>query len=60
MNIYFKFEANHVLQIVKIRNVAAPKENESSHTAPALYKITLTDGTTNFNAIALEDISKLK
>jgi tudor domain-containing protein 3 len=54
-----KFEANHVLQIVKVKNIAAPKENENSHTAPPLYKVTLTDGTSNCNALALEDINKL-
>jgi len=45
---------------VKIRNIAAPKENENSQTAPPLYKITLTDGTYNVNALTLEDVSKLK
>lgn len=56
----FKFDANLVLQLVKLRNIAAPKENETCNTAPRMFKITLTDGTVHCNALVLNDIPKLK
>ena len=55
-----KFEADCVVQLVKLRNIAAPKENESSMAAPPLYKMTLTDGHAHCNAILIGEINKLK
>ncbi|CAF0731698.1 unnamed protein product [Brachionus calyciflorus] len=52
-------EANCVLQLVKLRNIGAPKENEHSHSSPPMYKLTLTDGLTNINCLALENIPNL-
>jgi hypothetical protein len=55
-----KFEGPCVLQLVKTRNIAAPKENESSGGAPPMYKITLSDGILSVNALVIEDVNKLK
>ncbi|XP_006622399.1 tudor domain-containing protein 3 isoform X1 [Apis dorsata] len=52
-------QGNIVLQIQKIRNVAAPKNNEESRAAPRLLKFFLTDGKNNFQAIEIEHISFL-
>lgn len=43
-----------VLQIQKIRNISAPKANESSKTAPKLLKLQLTDGVNTYSAIEME------
>ncbi|KAG5682920.1 hypothetical protein PVAND_012238 [Polypedilum vanderplanki] len=43
-----------VLQIMKIRNISAPKANENSKTAPKLLKIQLTDGQNTYSAIEME------
>ena len=48
------------MQIQKVRNVSAPKENEESHGAPRLLKLYLTDGQTSCCAIELEMIDKLR
>ncbi len=45
-----------VLQIQKIRNVGAPKDNPESKTAPRLFKLQLTDGNTTYSAIEAETI----
>ncbi|XP_044749317.1 tudor domain-containing protein 3 [Coccinella septempunctata] len=45
-----------VLQIQKIRNVAAPKANEESNAAPRMLKLTLTDGETFVQAIETSNI----
>ncbi|XP_054000824.1 tudor domain-containing protein 3 [Hylaeus anthracinus] len=52
-------QGNIVLQIQKIRNVSAPKNNEESRAAPRLLKLSLTDGKNNFQAIEAEHISSL-
>ncbi|XP_050583231.1 tudor domain-containing protein 3 isoform X1 [Bombus affinis] len=52
-------QGNIVLQIQKVRNVAAPKSNEESRAAPRLLKFFLTDGKNNFQAIEVEHISFL-
>jgi tudor domain-containing protein 3 len=46
-----------VLQILKIRNISAPKANESSKTAPKLLKVQLTDGVNTLSAIEMESTS---
>ena len=43
-----------VLQILKLRNISAPKTNEMSKTAPKLLKLTLTDGQNTYSAIEME------
>lgn len=43
-----------VLQILKLRNISAPKSNESSKTAPRMLKLQLTDGQHTYSAIELE------
>lgn len=48
-----------VLQIVKLRNISAPKSKPKSQTAPRMLKIILTDGFNNCQAIELKPISSL-
>ncbi|KAK3100292.1 hypothetical protein FSP39_017721 [Pinctada imbricata] len=48
-----------VLQIQKIRNVAAPKDNEESHYAPRLLKLTLTDGQNTCNGVETEKLDNI-
>ncbi|CRK89808.1 CLUMA_CG003402, isoform A [Clunio marinus] len=43
-----------VLQIMKVRNISAPKANEGSKTAPKLLKLQLTDGINSYSAIEME------
>lgn len=52
-------QGNVVLQIQKLRNVAAPKNNEESRAAPRMLKLSLTDGRNNFQAIEIEYIASL-
>ena len=47
-------ESDVVVQILKIRNISAPKANENSKTAPKLLKLQLTDGKNAFSAIEME------
>ena len=54
------FQANHVLQLSKLKNIAAPKANECCMTAPPMYRTTLTDGNSNLNALVIDDLNKLK
>ena len=49
-----------MLQLMKLRNVSAPKENEESQAAPRLWKMTMTDGHTTAVAICLEPLKNLK
>ncbi|CAC5357205.1 TDRD3 [Mytilus coruscus] len=51
-------EGPGVLQIQKIRNVAAPKDNEESQGSPRLLKLTLTDGHLNSNGVETEKLDK--
>lgn len=53
-------QANVVLQIQKVRNIAAPKSNEESRGAPRMLKLSLTDGKNSFQAIEIENISSIK
>jgi len=53
-------QGNIVLQIQKVRNIAAPKGNEESRTAPRMLKLSMTDGKNNFQALEVEHISALK
>ncbi|XP_011499067.1 PREDICTED: tudor domain-containing protein 3 [Ceratosolen solmsi marchali] len=48
-----------VLQIQKLRNIAAPKHNEESRGAPRMLKLSLTDGKNNYQAIEIESISSI-
>ncbi|XP_044737325.1 tudor domain-containing protein 3-like [Chrysoperla carnea] len=48
-----------VLQIQKIRNISAPKSNESSGAAPRLIKLILSDGHTTCQAIEFGQISNI-
>lgn len=55
-----KLEGPAVLQVLKLRNISAPKDNEESQTAPKLWKMTLTDGQSSCLAIALEPIKNMR
>ncbi|KAK7474270.1 hypothetical protein BaRGS_00034513 [Batillaria attramentaria] len=52
-------EGPAVLQLIKLRNLSAPKDNEESQAAPRLWKMTLSDGQSNCVAIALEPLKNL-
>ncbi|XP_036828976.1 tudor domain-containing protein 3-like isoform X3 [Oncorhynchus mykiss] len=47
-----KLEGPCVLQVQKVRNVSAPKDNEESQGAPRMLRLQMTDGHTN--AVGLE------
>lgn len=49
-----------VLQIQKIRNVAAPKDHEESQGAPRMLRIQMTDGHTNCAGIEFKHLSKIR
>ena len=55
---FLQVEGPGVLQIQKIRNIAAPKENETSQGAPRLLKLTFTDGHLNCNGVETEKLDK--
>lgn len=48
-----------ILQIQKIRNVAAPKINEDSNYAPKLLRIQLSDGRNTYSGLVLHSIPKI-
>lgn len=48
-----------VLQIQKVRNVAAPKDNEESQAAPRMLRVQMTDGHTSCTAVEFSYISKI-
>ncbi|XP_063991401.1 tudor domain-containing protein 3 [Diachasmimorpha longicaudata] len=50
---------NLVLQIQKLRNVAAPKSNEESRGAPRMLKLYLTDGKNNYQAVELDQLPSI-
>uniref|UniRef100_A0A8B9C362 Tudor domain-containing protein 3 n=1 Tax=Anser brachyrhynchus TaxID=132585 RepID=A0A8B9C362_9AVES len=54
-----KLEGPCVLQIQKIRNVAAPKDNEESQAAPRMLRLQMTDGHTSCIAIEYSSMSKI-
>ena len=54
-----KLEGPCVLQIQKIRNVSAPKDNEESQAAPRMLRLQMTDGHTSCTAIEYNSMSKI-
>ncbi|XP_060247483.1 tudor domain-containing protein 3 isoform X2 [Meriones unguiculatus] len=54
-----KLEGPCVLQIQKVRNVAAPKDNEESQAAPRMLRLQMTDGHTSCTAVEFSYISKI-
>ncbi|GAB0179934.1 tudor domain-containing protein 3 [Grus japonensis] len=54
-----ELEGPCVLQIQKIRNVAAPKDNEESQAAPRMLRLQMTDGHTSCTAIEYSNMSKI-
>nr|XP_039254631.1 tudor domain-containing protein 3-like [Styela clava] len=48
-----------VLQVSKIRNITAPKENEYSNIAPRMLRVTLTDGVSTITGIEYEHIEQI-
>uniref|UniRef100_A0A182R1W2 Tudor domain-containing protein 3 n=1 Tax=Anopheles funestus TaxID=62324 RepID=A0A182R1W2_ANOFN len=53
------FDGHGVVQLVKLRNLGAPKVNEESKVAPRLLKLTVTDGQTQYVALEHEHIPSL-
>ncbi|XP_040847250.1 tudor domain-containing protein 3 isoform X2 [Ochotona curzoniae] len=54
-----ELEGPCVLQIQKIRNVAAPKDNEESQAAPRMLRLQMTDGHINCTAVEFSYMSKI-
>ncbi|XP_068123934.1 tudor domain-containing protein 3 isoform X2 [Hyperolius riggenbachi] len=54
-----KIDGPCILQIQKIRNVSAPKDNEESQTAPRMLRLQMTDGHTACTAIEFNYLSKI-
>ncbi|KAM9610068.1 tudor domain-containing protein 3 isoform 2-T2 [Trichechus inunguis] len=54
-----KLEGPCVLQIQKIRNVAAPKDNEESQAAPRMLRLQMTDGHISCTAVEFNYMSKI-
>ncbi|XP_053563918.1 tudor domain-containing protein 3 [Bombina bombina] len=54
-----KLDGPCVLQIQKIRNITAPKDNEESQAAPRMLRLQMTDGHTSCTAIEFNFLSKL-
>ncbi|KAJ8352655.1 hypothetical protein SKAU_G00241310 [Synaphobranchus kaupii] len=54
-----KVEGPCILQVQKIRNVAAPKDHEESQGAPRMLRIQMTDGHTNCVGIEFKQLSKI-
>ncbi|XP_003218691.1 tudor domain-containing protein 3 isoform X1 [Anolis carolinensis] len=54
-----KLEGPCVLQIQKVRNIAAPKDNEESQAAPRMLRLQMTDGHTTCTAIEYNYMSKI-
>lgn len=48
-----------VLQVQRVRNIAAPKSNEESKAAPRLLQLELTDGLATLQALELEPVPTL-
>ncbi|CAO2591723.1 Tudor domain-containing protein 3 [Lemmus lemmus] len=57
--IALNLEGPCVLQIQKVRNVAAPKDNEESQAAPRMLRLQMTDGHTSCTAVEFSYISKI-
>ncbi|XP_077339268.1 tudor domain-containing protein 3 [Lithobates pipiens] len=54
-----KIDGPCVLQVQKIRNVSAPKDNEESQGAPRMLRLQMTDGHTACTAIEFNYLSKV-
>ncbi|VTJ88732.1 Hypothetical predicted protein, partial [Marmota monax] len=49
-----------VLQIQKILNIAAPKDNEESQAAPRMLRLQMTDGHTSCIAVEFSYMPKIR
>ncbi|XP_011918962.1 PREDICTED: tudor domain-containing protein 3 isoform X6 [Cercocebus atys] len=54
-----ELEGPCVLQIQKVRNVAAPKDNEESQAAPRMLRLQMTDGHISCTAVEFSYMSKI-
>ncbi|XP_028655463.1 tudor domain-containing protein 3 [Erpetoichthys calabaricus] len=54
-----KLEGPCILQVQKVRNVSAPKDNEESQAAPRMLRLQMTDGHTNCLGIEYKYLSKI-
>ncbi|KAM9765561.1 tudor domain-containing protein 3 [Menidia menidia] len=54
-----RFEGPCVLQVQKVRNISAPKDNEESHGAPRMLRLQMTDGHTTCVGIEFKHLSKI-
>ena len=58
--VFSQLEGPCVLQIQKIRNVAAPKDNEESQAAPRMLRLQMTDGHISCTAVEFSYLSKIR
>ncbi|XP_051957241.1 tudor domain-containing protein 3-like isoform X1 [Xyrauchen texanus] len=54
-----KLEGLCILQVQKIRNVAAPKDHEESQAAPRMLRVHMTDGHTTCTGLEIAQMSKI-
>ncbi|XP_051882059.1 tudor domain-containing protein 3 isoform X2 [Pristis pectinata] len=54
-----QLEGPCVLQILKIRNISAPKDHEESQAAPRMLRVQLTDGHVNCIGVEFSQLSKI-
>ncbi|CAL8246900.1 unnamed protein product [Lota lota] len=54
-----KVEGPCVLQVQKVRNISAPKEQEQSQAAPRMLRVHMTDGHTSCPALEYKQLSKI-
>ncbi|XP_031671743.1 tudor domain-containing protein 3-like [Oncorhynchus kisutch] len=55
-----KLDGPCVLQVQKVRNVSAPKDNEESQGAPRMLRLQMTDGHTNAVGIEFTHLSQIR
>lgn len=56
----YQLQGPLVLQVSKMRNVAAPKAFEESGGAPRMLKLSLSDGTNTLHGLELQNIKAIR
>ncbi|KAI5101389.1 tudor domain-containing protein 3 isoform X1 [Silurus meridionalis] len=59
INVALNLKGPCVLQVLKIRNVTAPKEHEESQAAPRMLRLQMTDGQTTCAGLEFKHLSKI-
>lgn len=55
-----QLEGPCVLQVLKVRNVSAPKDHEESQGAPRMLRLQMTDGHTTCVGLEFKHLSKIR